>query len=311
MVACFQHRPPVFCYCAAFQPPLSSQKNDEKIPLVVTGTFDCAVRLWDPHTGVDLGLLGGKRFHESHVNCLTFDPKTSRLYSGDGNGTIVIWRKQGTGTANKGEDYVCLRRVDKLKELRGVPITSLSLNPARPTGRGILLIMGHQNTLRLFDLSTQRLSQVFFTGVDNMDQIIRAIFSPCGTYVIAGSDQGSVMVWNSKTGLRLPNPLDGICYAKPINSITWHPKQHVVAFCAYGGPYPITLYSADRDPTKQQVVVKDEELVETKPNDNVEVKEEKVLRRKENRQRYKELKERALQRRLDKQESDLFNRNNE
>jgi len=309
MIASFQHKPPVFCYCAAFQPPNPSQRNDTGVPLVVTGTFDCAVRLWDPQTGVDLGLLAGKRVHESYVNCLTFDAKTSRLYSGDGDGTIVIWRKQGTGSANRGEDYVCLRKVDKLKELRGVPITSLALNPARPTGRGLLLIMGHMNTLRQFDLSTQRLSQIYFTGVDNMDQIVRATYSPCGTYVIAGSDQGTVMCWNSKTGMRVSSSLDGISYSKPINSITWHPNQHVVAFCSYGGAFPVTLYSADRDPSKQQqkLVEQVEDVVATREEDQAE-KEEKVLRRKENRQRYKELKEKALQRKLEKQEKDYFSK---
>lgn len=148
----------------------------------------------------------------------------------------------------------------------------------------------------------------YFTGVDNADQIVRAIFSPCGTYVIAGSDNGEVMVWNSKTGMRVSSPLDGISYPKPINSITWHPKQHVVAFSCYGGPYPVTLYSADRDPSKQSAVIDASEVSveEVMKKEDDGDKEIKILRRKENRQRYRELKERALARRLEKQENDFF-----
>ncbi|CAN0248168.1 unnamed protein product, partial [Laminaria digitata] len=31
--------------------------------------------------------------HESHVNTIVYDPKSSRLYSGDGVGAIVVWRR--------------------------------------------------------------------------------------------------------------------------------------------------------------------------------------------------------------------------
>ena len=199
LMSTLQHNPPVYLYCATFQPPAPSAKgNDNSAPLVLTGSFDSAIRLWNPTTGSNLGLTGGKRYHESNVNAMVFDHKTGRLYSGDGEGCIIIWRKQGQGKA--GTDYAVMRKIDKLKELKGVPITSLALDPSRPTGRGQILIMGHNNTMKVFDLSTQRLTSSSYAGADNHKSIVRASYSACGKYVVAGSDQGTLMVWDAKTG---------------------------------------------------------------------------------------------------------------
>ena len=47
---------------------------------------------------------------------MVFDAKTGRLYSGDGDGCIIIWRKQTQGlTSNAtGTDYVVMRKIDKM-----------------------------------------------------------------------------------------------------------------------------------------------------------------------------------------------------
>lgn len=50
-----------------------------------------------------------KVVHESHVNAIVYDVKSGRLYSGDGGGTIVVWRR---GVGGRGvEDYSVLRKV--------------------------------------------------------------------------------------------------------------------------------------------------------------------------------------------------------
>jgi len=103
--------------------------------------------------------------------------------------------------------------------------------------------------------------------------------------------------------------LDGIHYAKPINTISWHPTQHIVAFCSYGGNYPVTLYSANRDPSKKQISIVEEVVEELGEKEKEADQEEKLLRRKENRSRYKQLKERALQRKLELQEKEFLAKN--
>ncbi|GMH84601.1 hypothetical protein TrST_g802 [Triparma strigata] len=306
LMSTLQHNPPVFLYSATFQPPSPGTKSmDNSAPLVLTGSYDSAIRLWDPVTGSNLGLTGGKRFHDSYVNAMVFDHKTGRLYSGDGVGCIIIWRKQGQ--SKTGTDYVVMRKIDKLKELKGLPIMSLSLDPSRPTGRGQVLIAAHENTLRVFDLSTQRLTSASYAGADNHNSIVRGSYSACGKYVISGTDQGNLLVWDSKTGLRTSSSLDSVSFAEPINSVVWHPTQHCVAVCCYGGPFPVLMYSADRDPSKQMAapgqgleVGDGEEGGAGERDDVVDDDQRRALleeKRKANRARYQELRDKALKRR--------------
>lgn len=329
LTATLQHNPPVYIYSACFQPPLhrSSGTADNTAPLVVTGSFDAAVRLWDPSTSSSLGLLGGKRFHDSHVNAMVFDGKTGRLYTGDGEGCIIIWRKQSQGMKGaSGMDYVVMRKIDKMKELKGKAITSLVLDPSRPVGRGHILIMAHENTMRVFDLSTQRLTNVGYAGTDNHNSIVRAGYSACGKFIVAGTDVGTLLVWDSKTGLKVSSDLDSVKYAAPVNSVLWHPSQHVIAICAYGGTYPVLMYSADRDPKKSTVVkslatlegggaMADVDLAGTLDSttglglgsttdgaDPFEDEQRKAAldeKRKANRARYLELKEKAMKRKME------------
>lgn len=282
-------------------------------PLVLTGSFDAAIRLWDPSTGSNLGLLGGKRFHDSHVNAMVFDARTGRLYSGDGDGCIIIWRKQTQSLSGKatGTDYVVMRKIDKMRELKGKAICSLSLDPSRPVGRGQVLIMAQENMLRVFDLSTQRLTLASYAGCDNHNNIVRATYSACGKFVIAGTDTGKLVVWDSKTGLKISSKLDTVSYSQPINSVVWHPTQHVVAVCSYGGTFPVLMYSADRDVKRALMVGKEERegeneevgAGEAEGGREVDVVDEEERRaaleekRKANRVRYAELKEKAMKRR--------------
>ncbi len=309
LVATLQHNPPVYLYSACFQPPAAGSKHgdDKSVPLVLTGSFDAAIRLWDPSTGSNLGLLGARRYHDSHVNAMVFDHKTGRLYSGDGEGCLIIWRKQGQGKVNGGGDYVVMRKINKLRELAGRAITRLALNPARPTGRGHIRISAHENTIRVFDLSTQRLTEASYAGADNHNSLVRATYSACGKWIIAGTDQGTIIVWDAKSGMRTSCDLDSVCYAEPVNTVAWHPTQHVVACSSYGGSYPVLLYSADRDPTKsaQQISTGDVGVSVGEGNNDdggegmgaSERKEILEEKRNANRQRYQELKEKALLRR--------------
>lgn len=88
--------------------------------------------------------------HESHVNAIVYDAKNNRLYSGDGLGVIVVWRRGGSGQGGV-EDYSVLRKLQHV-DLVGKAITSLSLAPR--LRRGQLLVQAHGNTLRLLDLGT-------------------------------------------------------------------------------------------------------------------------------------------------------------
>lgn len=109
--------------------------------------------------------------HESHVNAIVYDAKNSRLYSGDGAGVIVVWRRGGGGQGGTGaEDYGVLRKVQHA-DLVGKAITSLALAPR--LRRGQLLVQAHGNTLRLLDLGTYQVKGREMTHVRGDSTISR------------------------------------------------------------------------------------------------------------------------------------------
>ncbi|MFB7613965.1 TIR domain-containing protein [Kitasatospora sp. NPDC056181] len=63
-------------------------------PLLATAGDDRVVRLWDPHTGHDLGRLRG---HTGRILAVTFSPDGSLLASGGEDGTVRLWNVPATG----------------------------------------------------------------------------------------------------------------------------------------------------------------------------------------------------------------------
>lgn len=50
-----------------------------------------------------------KVVHESHVNAIVYDSRNGRLYSGDGVGAVVVWRRASGGRRGV-DDYSVLRK---------------------------------------------------------------------------------------------------------------------------------------------------------------------------------------------------------
>lgn len=50
-----------------------------------------------------------KVVHESHVNAIVYDSRNGRLYSGDGVGAVVVWRRASGGRGGV-DDYSVLRK---------------------------------------------------------------------------------------------------------------------------------------------------------------------------------------------------------
>ena len=82
--------PPSFVYSARFVPRTPD--------VIVTGSFDRAIRLWSSvqAAGAVLGTLGlASRSHESHVNCIEFSDTGDYMFSADGVGEILVWETGG------------------------------------------------------------------------------------------------------------------------------------------------------------------------------------------------------------------------
>lgn len=248
-----------YVYCAAFVTgpsiksiitnPLRSSQAEDSIQTeqtgwlrAVTGAHDGSLRYWEAEEGREQGLLGGRIVHEGMVNTLQVDTYSGRIYSADSFGHILTWKREGDGS--RFEHYSLLRSLQHPDFARKA-IVSLAIHPRRR--RGQLLVQAQQNCLNLVDLTTNKVV-VHFKGTICQSALVRAVFSPDGNFVIAGSEDGTVCVWDAATGLRLNSSpfLDKVRYRAPICDVSWHPTQHVVAITAYGADQQLLVCYANR-----------------------------------------------------------------
>ena len=126
----------------------------------------------------------------------------------------------------------------------------MQLHPKRR--RGQLLVQAQESTLKLIDLTTAQ-PIAHYKGNLVGKALIRAIFSPDGNIVMAGSEDGKVYAWDAKSTTLFSMPARNIGYNAPLCDLSWHPTQHVVAYTCYGGDHPILLYFADRPETPRSL----------------------------------------------------------
>ena len=209
-------------------------------PPILTGAYSGALAYWDPGTGSSLGLLGGEIVHDGRVHCIEVDQRSGRIYSGDSTGAILVWRRNGDG--NCVSHFVKARKIEHA-EFKCKPIMSMQLHPK--CRRGQLLVQAQACTLKLFDLTTAQPVAHYKGNVVNT-ALIRAKFSPDGNIIMAGSEDGKVYAWDTKSTTPILLPMAHVGYNAPLCDLTWHPTQHVVAYTCYGGDHPILLCFSHR-----------------------------------------------------------------
>ena len=75
------------------------------------------------------GLIGaGKDYHTNRINAIAWDDKGTRLFTGDGDGNVCVWRADDYSDPRS---YKLVRRVPN-PALDGKAITSLSVSVGTP-----------------------------------------------------------------------------------------------------------------------------------------------------------------------------------
>lgn len=259
-ILCVFHEPSAqFFYAAIFvmknnsatrAPPHCNQskednsKNHPRIcPHVLTGSFNGAVAHWDPRTSQCQGLLGNRIAHKGRVHCLESDRRSGRVFSADSNGIIFVWRCERDG--NHPSDFTIIRKIEH-RDFKNKPIVSMMIRPRRR--RIQLLVQAQASTLKLVDITTSQ-PVAHFKGNLVRAGVIRAKFSPDGTYVLAGSEDGKVYAWDTVSASPVPF-LDGkLGYSAPLCDLSFHPKQHIMALTCFGGDHPVLVYCTNRPDT--------------------------------------------------------------
>ncbi|KAM9316683.1 jouberin [Gastrophryne carolinensis] len=223
---------PTFVYTAKFHP-----MSDD---LVVTGCYDSVIRLWNVKVReINAQLLREFEGHKSFINTLSFDAEGLHMFSGDSSGLIIVWntRISQNWQPNQLEYWTILKEI-KETDMKGVAVNHLQVHP---NGRRLLIHL-KDSTLRIMDLRI--LAAKKFIGATNYKEKLHSAFTPCGTFVIAGSEDGIAYVWNAETGDQVAK-YSKLSYLAPVRDVAFHPHEHMVAFCAFGQNQPILIYIYD------------------------------------------------------------------
>jgi WD40 repeat protein len=157
--------------------------------LIVSGSEDKTLRLWDVKTGQTIGQP--MQGHENGVTSVAFSPDGSRIVSGSYDQTLRLWDArtgQPIGPPIRGHED---------------SVTSVAFSP----DGGRLASGGQDSVMRLWDAKTGRSIGQPLKGHDG--PVLSIAFSPDGTRLVSGSDDNTLRLWDVKTGLPIGQPLKG------------------------------------------------------------------------------------------------------
>nr|VFJ46503.1 MAG: WD40 repeat [Candidatus Kentron sp. FW] len=172
-------------------------KHDEICLIDLQAPADAPLRLLEGHSDVILSLA--------------FSPDGQRLLSGSGDGTARLWDLSTALEAGVSTPLdTGLQTGKTLKILRGheAPIYAVAFSPD-----GARLVTGSlDHTLRLWDVSTS-LDTGISTPLDaggkrklvkvlagHTDDVMAAAFTPDGKYLLSGSDDQTIRLWDGRDG---------------------------------------------------------------------------------------------------------------
>lgn len=226
---------------------ITSIEFDSAGSYLLAASNDFASRIW---TVDDYRLRHTLTGHSGKVLSAKFLLDNARIVSGSHDRTLKLWdlrSKVCIKTVFAGSscnDIVCteqcvmsghfdkkirfwdIRSESIVRELELLGrVTALDLNPERTE----LLTCSRDDLLKIIDLRVNAVRQTFSApGFKCGSDWTRVVFSPDGSYVVAGSAEGALYVWNVASG-KVEKVL---CkhHSSSINAVAWAPSgSHVIS----------------------------------------------------------------------------------
>jgi jouberin len=217
--------------------------------------------------------------HIGMVNSIVFDGEGARLYSGDSVGGIKVWALQDSnGVIN----LDCIKAIQMVSEFLFAIAINFDTKESgirsfcmHQTNRKILVFL-YNNDLHSLDVRIYRLmsnylglpaipnpateNSIRFSTTSNMPSsslympyshimtqtLTKAIYSPCGTHVYAGTIDGRIFSWKTESAelvhIFSPGGIKG-----QVVDIAFHPRDHYIAFSTWGAHQPVSVFTFDED----------------------------------------------------------------
>ncbi|XP_072989245.1 COMPASS-like H3K4 histone methylase component WDR5B [Typha latifolia] len=188
-----------FVFCVNFNP----QSN-----FIVSGAFDCTVRIWDVHSGRCVRAIDA---HDEPVTSVHFVKDGSLVVSGSHDGTCKVW------------DVATGARAKVLVDEKAPP--AVSFCKFSPNGKFVLVATLDDN-LKLYNYATNK-SIKCYTGHVNRRYCITSTFSVTnGKYIVSGSEDNCVYIWDLQ-GKNMIQKLEG--HTDTVISVACHPTENKIA----------------------------------------------------------------------------------
>ncbi|CAG9335314.1 unnamed protein product [Blepharisma stoltei] len=255
---------PSYVYSGQFHP----DQTHSGYFIIATACFDGNVRFWFsnpesttmnselpiiPQQQLDYQYLKEERLknptdaellEHRHPNTIVFDNQEI-MYVGDSLGMIHLFSVQIRDNMLQ----TALIHQVSLDELLGDPINTILLQPPE---KRFLLVLTRDNVIRRIEparaaqADTHDLIDTRFFGAKIAKFAVRNCISPDGRYLLSGSEDGKIYLWDVATGYREDISHLEVGVKDLISDVAWNSTYNMIAVAGFGSELPILIYCYEK-----------------------------------------------------------------